>query len=68
MVLVPKSDNFDCETTVKDYLMSQNEDVSLDEIFGRDPNIGHETDEAPIDIDWWFSDQLHELTKPDLQK
>ena len=46
-----KSENFAGETTVKEYLMGQNEDVSLDYIFGREPNIDHEIGNAPIVVD-----------------
>ena len=48
MGIGPKSDDFDFETTVKDNLMSHNEDVRIDDILGRETNIGHETGEAPI--------------------
>ena len=63
MVLGPKSDNFAFETTVIDHLMSQNEDVILDYILGREPNISHEIGEVQIFIDWSFFNKFLKLMK-----
>ena len=61
MALGPKANDFSWETIVNDHFMSKREDMDLDAIFSREPNVGD-------DINWWFFNQFHELIKPGVRK